>query len=64
MMLQYRKDSALEACPACGGIPCSDSSEAPTGTSERALGTGGEPLPEERCHTLLLIFANVELVNK
>lgn len=64
MMLQYRKDSALEAGPACGGIPCSGSSEAHTGTSERALRTGGEPLPEDRCHTLLLLCVNAELVSK
>lgn len=62
-MLPYRKDSALEAGPACDGIPCSGSSEAPTGTSERALGAGGEPLLEDRCHTLLL-FGNAELVSK
>lgn len=64
MMLQYRKDSALEAGPACDGIPCSGSSEARTETSERALGTGGEPLPEDRYHTLLLFFVNAELVSK
>lgn len=27
-------------------------------------GTGGEPLPEERCHTLLLIFVNAELAGE
>lgn len=64
MMLRDGKDSALEAGPACDGIPCSGSSEAPTGTSERALETGGEPLPEDRCHTLRLLFVNAELVSK